>query len=77
MKPTETHSQSNSDSSSKDDQKWQIADVGDSKYLIIGRKTGTHIRAIGESNRNLESRHVLTGARRWQGCQVQRWLSRP
>ena len=51
MKPTEVHSQRNSKGNGNDNQKWQIADVGDSKYLIICRKTGTYVRAKGKSNR--------------------------
>ena len=32
-----------------DNQKWQIAAVGDSKYVIINRKTGSYVYAKGKT----------------------------
>ena len=74
---TDINSQSNSKHHGRDNQKWQIAAVGEQKYLIICKATGSYVRATSKSNPNLESRKCLTDARGWRGCQVQRWQSRP
>ena len=65
---TDIDSQSNSKDHDKDSQKWQIADVGEKKFLIICKATGSYLRAISKSNQILESRKCLTDARGWRCC---------
>lgn len=72
---TDSHSPLFSHEHGSNHEKWQIAAVGETKYVIICRETGMYVCAIGISHQNLGVQHPLTDTRDTdtrdsQTCQV-------